>query len=94
MPRLGQDSCTISGRQVAGRDARIPSMHADLEKLIQLNRQLAETAQARFQKGEVSQIEAQVAKVELQQGFVEQKPGPRNSKLWRLVRSWTPEEDQ
>lgn len=44
-----------------------------LDLLIQLNRQLAETAQARFQKGEVSQIEIQVAQVELQQGRVEQK---------------------
>ena len=44
-----------------------------LELLIQINRQLVETAEARFAKGEVSQIEVQVGKVEFQQDRVEQK---------------------
>lgn len=44
-----------------------------LEFLIQLNRQLVETAEARFAKGEVSQVEVQVAKVEFQQDRVEKK---------------------
>lgn len=44
-----------------------------LELLIQINRQLVETAEARFGKGEVSQVEVQVGKVEFQQGLVEQK---------------------
>lgn len=41
--------------------------------LIQLNRQLVETAEARFGYGEVSQVEVQVAKVELHQNLVEQR---------------------
>ena len=44
-----------------------------LELLIQINRQLVETAEARFGKGEVSQVEVQVGKVEFQQDRVEQK---------------------
>jgi len=44
-----------------------------LEVLVQINRQLVETVEARFGKGEVSQVEVQVAKVELQQDLVEQK---------------------
>jgi len=44
-----------------------------LELLIQINHQLVETVEARFGKGEVSQIEVQVAKVEFQQDRVEQK---------------------
>lgn len=44
-----------------------------LDMLIQLNRQLAETAEERFGKGEVSQIEVQVAKVELHQDLLERK---------------------
>lgn len=44
-----------------------------LTVLIQINRQLVETATARFQRGEVSQVELQVARVELQQGLIEQQ---------------------
>ncbi len=44
-----------------------------LTVLIQINRQLVETATARFQRGEVSQVELQVATVELQQNLVEQQ---------------------
>lgn len=44
-----------------------------LDVLIQLNRKLSETAEARFGQGEVSQTEVQISEVELRQDLVEQK---------------------
>lgn len=59
-----------------------------LELLIQINRRLVETAEARFEKGEVSQVEVQVAKVEFQQDRVEQKRLQAELKTAASVLNW------